>query len=172
VDGTSQSAGADGQNVDLQVVVQGELPRRSARTWTGTVLQVARNASGTVSFVIEVDLFGRLVRVRVPGAVTCLAVEGHRAVIGFTSFIAPMKAVAVDNGSTGSPADEFGVGVVPADCSDESGAGTFPLSGDVVVRDAPTRAQCLDRGWRNYTDAAGQRFKNQGECIAFALGVS
>jgi len=45
-------------------------------------------------------------------------------------------------------------------------------SGDVVVRDAPSKAQCHDGGWRNYADAAGQPFKSQGDCIAFALGAA
>jgi hypothetical protein len=105
--------------------------------------------------------------------VTCLAAEGNRAVIGFLAFIGPMKVVVVDNGSTGSPADEFGVIVAATDCSDEAGVGASPLSsGDIVVRDAPSKAQCRDGGWRNHTDAAGQPFKSQGECIAFALGAA
>jgi hypothetical protein len=98
----------------------------------------------------------------------------RRAVISFLAFIGPMKVVVVDNGSTGSPADEFGVlPFAESDCSDETGVGLLPLSsGDVVVRDAPSRAQCRDGGWRNYGDAAGQPFRSQGECIAFALGAS
>jgi hypothetical protein len=125
--------------------------------------------SGSVSFVLEIVVAGHVARVRFEGPVTCLAVEGNRAVIGFlSSFLGPLKVVVLDRGSTGSPADEFGVGLLPAGCS-EGGVGLAPLSsGDMVVRDAPTKAQCQDGGWRNYTDVAGQPFKNQGECVAFA----
>jgi hypothetical protein len=130
--------------------------------------------SGEVSFVADVVVDGNVARVRFVGPVTCLAVEGNRAVIGFLStLLGPMKVVVVDNGSTGSPADELGVAVLPTDCSDETGVGVSPLSfGDIVVRDAPSKAQCQDGGWRNYTDVAGQPFKNQGDCIAFTLGAA
>jgi hypothetical protein len=148
----------------------------------GTLHEISINASsdplggdpsGGVSFVAEVRVRGVLVRLRFEGPVTCLAVEGDRAVIGFLTFVGPLKAVVVDNGSTGSPADEFGVDVGATDCSDETGVGLLPLSsGDIVVRDAPSKAECRDGGWRNYTDAAGEPFKSQGECIAFALGVA
>jgi hypothetical protein len=129
--------------------------------------------SGTVSFVVEVSLGGPVIRLRFEGPVTCLAVEGNRAVIVFPTFVAPIKVVVVDNGPTGSPADEFGaVLFATTDCSDDMGIGVSPLSlGDIAVRDAPTKAQCRDGGWRNYTDIAGQPFKNQGDCLAFALGA-
>jgi hypothetical protein len=128
------------------------------------------NPSGAVSFIAEFVLGGNLVRVPFAGPVTCLAVEGNRAVIGFLAFIGPTKVVVVDNGSTGSPADEFGVLPLAATgCSDETGVGLSPLSfGDIAVRDAPTKAQCKDGGWRDYTDTAGQPFKSQGDCIAVA----
>jgi hypothetical protein len=45
-------------------------------------------------------------------------------------------------------------------------------SGDFFVRDVPSKAQCQDGGWRNYTDVTGQPFKSQGGCIAFALGAA
>jgi hypothetical protein len=132
--------------------------------------------SGEVSFVLEVTVEwrpGGVALVRFAGPVTCLGVDGNRAVIGFRPFLGPMKVVVVDNGSTGSPADELGVAVLPTDCSDESGVVVSPLSsGDIVVRDAPSRDQCQHGGWRNYADAAGQPFKSQGDCIAFALGAA
>jgi hypothetical protein len=130
--------------------------------------------SGTVSFVVEVSLGGPVIRLRFEGPVTCLAVEGNRAVMVFSTFLAPIKVVVVDNGPTGSPPDEFGaVPFATTDCSDDMGIGVSPLSsGDIVVRDAPTRDQCEHGGWRNYTDAVGQPFKNQGHCIAFALGAA
>jgi hypothetical protein len=149
----------------------------------GRFLEIAINASsdplggdpsGSVAFSADIELGGRLIRVRVGGPVTCLAVERNRAVIGFLTVIGPAKAVAVDNGSTGSPADEFGVGnYLPRDCSDQTGITLIPLSfGDIVVRDAPSKDQCRGGGWRSYTDGAGQPFKSQGECIAFALGAA
>jgi hypothetical protein len=130
--------------------------------------------SGEVSFVVEVSLGGPVVRLRFEGPVMCLAVEGNRAVIRFLSFLGPIKVVVVDNGPNGSPADEFGaIPFAATDCSDDAGVGVSPLSlGDIVVRDAPTQAQCQDGGWRNYTDTTGQPFRNQGQCIAFALGAS
>ena len=133
------------------------------------------SANGVVSFVIEIPIRPPFVApVFFSGPVTCLAVDGNRAVIGFTSFIGPMKVVVADSGSTGSPGDDvFGVTVRATDCSNESGVGVFPLSfGDIVVRDAPSKAQCKDGGWRNYTDAAGRPFSDQGQCIAFALGAA
>ena len=63
--------------------------------------------------------------------------------------------------------DPFG----PVDCSPRDLAASKLDSGDFVVRDAPSKDQCRDGGWRNYTDAAGEPFVNQGECIAFALGA-
>jgi hypothetical protein len=127
-----------------------------------------------VSFVVEVSLGGPVARLRFEGPVTCLAVEGNRAVIRFLTFLGPIKVVVVDNGSTGSPADEFGaIPFAATDCSDDTGVGVSPLLlGDIAVGDAPVTAQCMDGGWRNYTDTTGQVFRNQGECIAFALGAS
>jgi hypothetical protein len=130
--------------------------------------------SGAVSFVVEVSLGGPVVRLRFEGPVMCLAVEGNRAVIRFLAFLGPIKVVVFDNGSTGSPGDEFGaIPFAATDCSDDTGVGVSPLSlGDIAVRDAPSKPQCTDGGWRNYTDTTGQPFRNQGECIAFALGAS
>ena len=128
--------------------------------------------SGGVSFVVEVVVNGNVARVTFAGPVTCLAVDGNRAVIGFQAFIGPMKAVLVDHGSTGSPTDEFGVSL-GSNCLDEAGVTPVPLSfGDVMVRDAPSKAQCRQGGWRGFTDAAGLPFKNQGRCLAFAQGVA
>jgi Cupin domain len=105
--------------------------------------------------------------------VSCLAVHGNLAVIG----AGPLWVGVIDNGSAGSPPDIFGVAVGPTDCSSELPPGPVlgggsRVSGDIVVFDAPSKAHCLDGGWRNYTDAAGQPFTNQGRCIAFALGVA
>jgi hypothetical protein len=124
------------------------------------------NATGSVSFSV-------LFAFRISGPVTCLAVDGTQAVIGFsdTHGFGPITVQVTD---TSSVSDLFAASFGATDCS------TFPppsplavfLSGDIVVYDAPTKAQCLDGGWRSYTDATGQPFKSQGECIAFALGVA
>ena len=109
---------------------------------------------------------------------TCLAVDGTQAVIGFTDTTGPLgrdvTVVVVDRGPFGPPPqrdqftfDPFG----PADCAPRDLAPFALDSGDFVVRDAPSKEQCRNGGWRNYTDATGQPFKNQGECIAFALGA-
>jgi hypothetical protein len=131
------------------------------------------NASGTVSFraVISPDL-----EFLISGPVTCLAVDGTRAVIGFTDtsgILGDATVVIVDRGPFTElrrdlfTLDPFG----PVDCSPRDLAASNLDSGDFVVRDAPSKEQCRNGGWRNYTDATGQPFKNQGECIAFALGA-
>ena len=112
--------------------------------------------SGRVSFDAEVyvPFRGVWVLLTFEGPVTCLAVKGNRAVIGFDAFLGPMKAVVVDNGSTGSPADQFGVTPTTTDCSDETGVSPVPLAfGDIVVRDAPARPRCLDAAGRICTGA-------------------
>lgn len=163
---------------DFVVVVGGEVGPFHDISINASSDPLGGDPSGDVSFFVDVVLAGHPVRLRVGGPVTCLAVGGGRAVIGFLtttpSVLGPAKVVVVDNGSTGSPADEFGVlGVLATDCSDETGVVLSPLSsGDIVVRDVPSKAQCRDGGWRNYTDAAGQPFRNQGQCIAFALGTT
>jgi hypothetical protein len=131
------------------------------------------NASGTVSFR-EVIFPG--LEFLISGPVTCLAVDGTQAVIGFTDtsgILGAATVVIVDRGPFGPlrrdlfTLDPFG----PVDCSPRDlAAGTLD-SGDFVVRDAPSKEQCRNGGWRNYTDATGQPFKNQGQCIAFALGA-
>ena len=133
------------------------------------------NASGTVSLRVVVFPGGELV---ISGPVTCLAVDGTEAVIGFTDTtggLGNLTLVVIDNGPAGSlPRDRVGVDPFrPLDCSPNGVLPTPELEvGDVVVRDAPSKDQCRNGGWRNYTDAAGQPFKNQGACIAFALGAA
>jgi hypothetical protein len=128
----------------------------------------AANAGGTVSFKL-LGLFN------VSGPVTCLAINGNRAVIGFndvTSGFGPSTVEVVDNGSTGTPPDTFSADLVPTDClSGPSLAAGLPLgSGDLVVVGAPpltSREQCKLGGWQHLTDHEGQPFKNQGACIQF-----
>jgi hypothetical protein len=109
--------------------------------------------------------------------VTCLAVNAPQAVIGFTDtsgILGAATIVITDRGPfTGRrqdlwTLDPFG----PTDCSPRDLAADNLSSGDFMVRDAPSKDQCRNGGWRNYTDAAGQPFKNQGQCIAFALGAA
>ena len=126
------------------------------------------NPSGVVSGTIVLG-----VPVQFTFPVSCLAVHKNRAVIG----AGPLWLVVIDRvGTGGSRPDGFFATVGPTDCSSEPPfefGGTL-TSGDIVVRDAPSKDQCRDGGWRNYTDtdAAGQPFRNQGECIAFALGAA
>jgi hypothetical protein len=125
------------------------------------------NPSGTVSIRIVLQTS----EVHIGGPVTCLGVSGKRAVIGFldrTTTGVPGTVIVLDAGQ-----DEFEAMPQATDCSAETGFQSLPIrSGDIVVRDAPSKDQCRDGGWRNYTDAAGQPFKSQGECIAFALGTA
>jgi hypothetical protein len=131
------------------------------------------NASGTVSFRA---VFPGL-ELLISGPVTCLAVNGAQAVIGFTDTSGILGAATIVTTDRGPftelrrdlwTLDPFG----PTDCSPRDLAAGNLDSGDFVVRDAPSKDQCRNGGWRNYTDAAGQPFKNQGQCIAFALGAA
>jgi hypothetical protein len=126
------------------------------------------NAGGTVSFSL-LGLFN------ISGPVTCLAVNGNQAVIGFndvTSGFGPSTVVVVDNGSTGTPPDTFSADLVPTDClSEPSLPASHPFgSGDLAVHGALpliSKEQCKVGGWQNLTDPEGQPFKNQGACIKF-----
>jgi hypothetical protein len=131
------------------------------------------NPSGTVSFnVLNTFL--------VTGPVTCLAVDGNRALVGFFDIgdfrFGPSFVEIVDNESTGLPDTLFGgaTGGFTTDCSNPPPPGPFPgggtvRDGDFVVREAvTTKHQCTDGGWRGYTDEQGQPFfNNQGDCIQF-----
>jgi hypothetical protein len=118
--------------------------------------------------------------------VTCLAVSGNTAVIGFAgtlrSFgeLSPVAGLirVVDGGGPSSGRDSFegplaeneGPPANPApNCSAFPGGGvvynefTF---GDIVVTDFQpfpiTKDQCKNGGWRTYPG-----FKNQGDCVSF-----
>lgn len=134
--------------------------------------------------------FGYTVLVRYPNlygtvasqAVTCLAVHGNTATaVGSVALVDPfyadpgygIKVTVVDNDQTGSGPDTYGTAPVygtlsPSDCDTPTGGD--PLTqGDIVVTDSqplPTAmAQCRHGGWRDY----GDRFRNQGHCMAFVL---
>ena len=132
------------------------------------------NASGSVSFRLVLPAGDLLAS----GPVTCLAVDGPHAVISFDETVigfGTLTLEAIDNGPVGSPPDRFGVDPLrPTDCSTSNP--NLPLApldaGDIVVRDVSSKDQCRHGGWRNYTDATGQPFGKQGECIAFALGAA
>jgi hypothetical protein len=110
------------------------------------------------------------------GPITCLHVEGNRAVIagGGPTVPAPFLFVVEDNAATGQP-DLFGSVPIPFDeppltnCSIEVPDPNTPIiAGDIVVHDAaattPTdKSECKNGGWRNY----GTTFKNQGDCLSF-----
>jgi hypothetical protein len=136
------------------------------------------NAGGTVSF--EAAAFAgstpSLV-IAVGGPVTCLAVSGNDALIGFNDVASifpagPSVIHVIDNGSSGSSPDEFFSDPIPTDCGETPAGldGGTIQSGDIVVHDAvvPTsRPQCLRGGWQQFVDDEGQPFSNQGRCIAF-----
>jgi len=131
------------------------------------------NPSGFASFVF---VFG-IISLSMGGPVACLAVHGDIAVIGIAGRT-PLTLVAFGAGSSGSPLGAFGFFVGATDCSTVPTPGVTPggvlqlSSGDLVIRDAPSKAQCKHGGWRTYTDAAGQPFRNEGDCITFALGAA
>ena len=119
------------------------------------------------------------------GPVSCLAVEGNRAVIGVaTDFVIVGNRVrgifliAVDGGPEGSGLDSFTVinrldflglpNAPPTDCtvSGLPATGDPVTQGDIVVIDAepfPTsKGECKNGGWRTFGV-----FKNQGDCVSF-----
>jgi hypothetical protein len=131
------------------------------------------NAGGTVSFMFVNAASPPAVSFAVGGPVTCLAVSGHTAVIGFndTTFGNVVVSV-VDNGSAGSPPDEFFSDPLPTTCGELGpiNDGGPLVSGDITVHDAivaTSRQQCLGGGWHNLVDNTGKPFGNQGSCVAF-----
>jgi hypothetical protein len=132
------------------------------------------NPTGTVSLRIPTPPFGQFLPV--VGRVTCLTVDHNRAVIGFVEAIfgtGPMTAVVSHNGPLREPpSDGFAMFGGATDCSTVPAVPLFALLGDIQIRDAPSKDQCRNGGWRNYADAAGQPFKSHGDCVAFALGAA
>ena len=132
------------------------------------------NASGNVSFRLVLP-FGEF---PISGPVTCLGLDGTHAVIGFSDTSTGFGTIRVevfDGGSVVGSRDVFAANPQATDCSTDLPPDPLAVvlsSGDIVVRDAASTAQCRIGGWRNYTDATGQPFRNQGECIAFALGAA
>jgi hypothetical protein len=128
------------------------------------------NPSGQVSFVVGVAP-GQFLQIG--GPVICLGVNQNQAVIGISdqaSGFGPVTVFVIDSIPSG---DIGGFSAAPGrtDCSTPPGLSTFDLFGGASVFDAPSKDQCKDGGWRNYTDATRQPFTRQSDCITFALGV-
>jgi hypothetical protein len=170
-------------------VVDPEIPLDSGFTFDFEAASTGHgtDATGTARVVFEAFHFSYW-----EGPVTCLAVNGDRAVIGFKvesqdPFPRPQRAgmlmSVVDGGDPGSGLDTFaatstseaGFGdIVPTDCNVTV---TFPAAfpprpltrGDIFLVDAPagptSKSQCKNGGWRNY----GNTFENQGQCVAFVV---
>jgi hypothetical protein len=104
------------------------------------------------------------------GPVTCLAVSGNRALVGFRDPIAgDILALAIDNrpaGATGLPPDEFVAAPQTGGCTPSISGAAPLLEGDIAITDAqssPTSTeQCKNGGWRSFGI-----FKNQGDCVSF-----
>jgi hypothetical protein len=126
------------------------------------------------------------------GDVTCLAVTGHTAVIGFSGAVTGIVSYwvaglvrVVDVGTGGDtfewaqllgepgPTPEGDPLPGPTDCSSYPGPFPFvsgPISGgsfgDIVVTDAPSlptsKEQCKKGSWRAFG-----MFKSQGDCVSF-----
>jgi hypothetical protein len=109
--------------------------------------------------------------------VTCLAVSGNGAVIGFTDNFAggPFNQVTVQVGDLGpanSALDRWWIpalGRDPGDCAgfiDAPGRSAPLTLGDAVVTNAPpsptSKDQCKHGGWQTYGV-----FNNQGDCVSF-----
>jgi hypothetical protein len=137
------------------------------------------NPTGSVS--MEWGCAGQTPPPTLTGPVNCLAVTGNTAVIGFidmgTNHYGHLATQIIDNGSVG---DQFGglvgiAGFVTCHTADLD-FGPEPIrNGNFVVHDAPpltSKDQCKHGGWRNFTDDAGQPFKNQGQCVLFIVRAS
>jgi hypothetical protein len=127
------------------------------------------NPSGLVRFDTVRGIF------HLGGPVTCLAVNGDTATIGFTSQIDFFGATIIVEVVDDQP-DTWAFTLPnrpPTDCSPLSDAPEVhrgPLSsGDFTVVDAQvptTKDQCKGDGWKQFG------FKNQGQCVAFVNHAS
>ena len=102
------------------------------------------------------------------GSVTCLSVQGNRAVVG-ASFVGPINFLFyVVDSDTPDIIGYEGVGGPPITVCPPPGGheDRFISSGNLTVVDAQplpsSKDQCRGGGWRNF-----QQFKSQGQCIAF-----
>jgi hypothetical protein len=104
------------------------------------------------------------------GPVTCLAVDGNRAVIGIENGPGSLTAGEGTSIEVSDDPDALFFRLVvapPSTClTDPSGYEPIPVtSGDITIVDAkplPTsKEQCTNGGWRNFPG-----FKNQGDCVS------
>jgi hypothetical protein len=122
------------------------------------------NPSGTAGFWLTAGPW-----IRVSGSVTCLAVQGKRAVIGIANDADSLFGGGTLFEVTDDP-DTITLRYVdpaPKDCS-TGVTEIYPVtSGDITITDAqdvPTsKEQCKNGGWRNFPG-----FKNQGGCVSYA----
>jgi hypothetical protein len=138
-------------------------------------------ATGTVASTVTISRNQSGIR----GTVTCLAVSGNVAVVGFTGTYFPFSPPPVpaagrirvtDGGGPASGADTFALsftsGFPPPTAPDCTApfppGGTFYVNdqGDLIVTDSPalptSKDQCKNGGWQSYGV-----FKNQGDCVSF-----
>lgn len=124
------------------------------------------NPTGQVRF----DAFGGSLHLN--GPVTCLAVTGNTAIIGFHDE--PANATVTLRVVDDAP-DTFDVVSIersPTDCSPAAPSGfeSFLQTGDITVVDAPpvptSKDQCKNGGWRTFG-----AFRNQGDCVSFVATV-
>jgi hypothetical protein len=123
---------------------------------------------------VSLDLLGGI---HAAGPVTCLAVSGRRADIGFPyqSFATMLRLVLEvhDLGPPGSGLDTIDLHVYEP--SERAATDCSPIpetlerqvkSGDVSVRDAPalptSTQQCRRGAWKSF-----RVFKNEGDCVSF-----
>ncbi len=159
-----------------------QAPTRDSVTGTAEILAVP--PSFVVDFTFEassgpagedpagnvaIDVFGDV------NPVTCLEVEGNRAIVGVELIaVEPPGTGALiyvtDGGDVGfPPPDSIGVVItesIPEVCSEQPHTETVINDGNITVVDAqppsPTsKDQCEKGGWRDFG------FKNQGQCSKF-----
>jgi hypothetical protein len=101
------------------------------------------------------------------GPVTCLAVNGTRAILNFQDN-GGIVTLEVADSPTEDTIKLLPSARQPGDCSPLSPSSLVAevFAGDLVVVDAPplptSKDECKSGGWRNYPG-----FKNQGDCVAF-----
>jgi hypothetical protein len=122
------------------------------------------NPSGTAGFWITTDP-----DIGARGPVTCLVVQGKRAVIGIAN-----DATIFHEGTVFEVTDDpdtltfsFVDPAPTADCSSGVTRFTYPItSGDITITDAQafltSKEQCKNGGWRTFGV-----FKTEGDCVSF-----
>ncbi len=114
---------------------------------------------------VRIDLFGP-----VDNPVTCLDVQGNRAIVGIAVPSDPPGGLLIfvtDTGDVGPDTiGAVGTASPPEVCSEEPHS-EAEAGGNIVVVDAQPSApiskdQCKNGGWRNFP-----QFKSEGQCIKF-----